>query len=572
MQTQPSPREFPRTFVAAEADFGRWSVAENYYRELSERPVASQDQLERWLRDWSELDACFDEEGTGRYIAMTCQTDDAQRQERFRQFIEEVKPHREPWHDRLRRRLAELAGRFELPAKRYEVLLRSVRNAIELYRDENVALQTEDELLQADYQKITGAMTVQYDGREQTIAQIGRYLEEPDRAAREATWRLAGERYLADGAALTELYRKMVGLRDRIATNAHCRDFREYQFKHYERFDYTPDDCLAFHDAIERVVVPAARQLSEQRRKKLGLAALRPWDLSVDPDNLPPLRPFDSEQQLIDNCGSIFRRVHVELGKVFDALRDASSLDLGNRKGKAPGGYQATYHERRLPFIFMNAVGTDDDVRTLLHEGGHAFHTWACRSEPLLAYRHAPIEFSEVASMGMECLALPYMHVFYSDDDRRRATRQFFEKIVRFFPFMARIDAFQHHVYTHIGEGPEEWSGHWQQLTRRFGGDVDWSGLERFDRLSWQRKLHLYEVPFYYVEYGIAQLGALQVWLNSRRDFEQAVSFYRNGLALGGSRPVPELFAAAGCRFDFSEKTLRPLIEAVMQELERLGP
>lgn len=571
MENPPQNREFPRTFVATDADFGLWPTAETYYRQLTDRPVESPEQLDRWLRDWSELDACFDEEATSRYIAMTCQTDDAARQERFRQFVENVKPHREPWHDRLRRRLADLAARFPLPPKRYEVLLRSVRNAIDLYRDENVALQTQDELLQAEYQQLTGAMTVRYDGREQTLAQLGRYLEEPDRVARETTWKLAAERFLADGPALTELYCKMVELRDRVARNAGCRDFREYQFKHYERFDYTPEDCLAFHDAIERVIVPAVRRLSEQRRRRLGLPTLRPWDLSVDPDHLPPLRPFETEQQLIDGCGSIFRRVHVELGKVFDALRDAGSLDLANRKGKAPGGYQATYHERRLPFIFMNAVGTDGDVRTLLHEGGHAFHTWACRNEPLLAYRHAPIEFSEVASMGMECLALPYMHVFYHDADRRRAARQFFEKIIRFFPFMARIDAFQHHVYTHVADGPDHWSDHWQHLTRRFASDIDWTGLEPVERLAWHRKLHIFEVPFYYVEYGIAQLGALQVWLNSRRDFEQAVSLYRNGLALGGARPVPELFAAAGCKFDFSEKTLRPLIDAVMQELEFLS-
>jgi oligoendopeptidase F len=289
--------------------------------------------------------------------------------------------------------------------------------------------------------------------------------------------------------------------------------------------------------------------------------------MAVDPEGRPPLRPFEGDEQLAAGCSRIFHRIDPELGRIFDTLRERSSLDLGSRKGKAPGGYQTTFAERRLPFIFMNAVGTETDVRTLLHEGGHAFHTWACRHEPFIAYRSAPIEFSEVASMGMECLALPHTTEFFGEESPR-ATRRFFEKIVTFFPFMASIDAFQHFVYTHVDAGIEAWKDHWQTLTKRFAPEVDLSGLERHDRQSWQKKLHIYEVPFYYVEYGIAQLGALQVWKNSLADYAQAVALYRNGLALGGSRPLPELFEAAGLRFDFSETTLRPLIDAAMERTQ----
>ncbi|MFO0837469.1 MAG: M3 family oligoendopeptidase [Phycisphaerae bacterium] len=561
--------EFPRRYVAADVDLGRWESAETYYRELAERPLNSAADYERWLLDFSEVDAAFNEEGTSRYIAFTRQTDDPQREQRFLDFIENVKPKREPWHDRLRRKLDETARRFALPRKRYEVLERSVRNAIEIYRDENVPLQTEDEKLSQQYQKTCAAMTVQYDGREQTLQQLGRYLEEPDRAVREATWRLGADRFLQDAGALDTLYDQMVHLRDRIARNAGCRDFREYAFKAMERFDYTPAHCLAFHEAIETVVVPAARKLAEERRQKLKLDRLRPWDTAVDPENRPPLRPFDNDARLADGCSRIFNRVHPDLGGVFDTLRRNDSLDLGSRKGKAPGGYQSNYDERRMPFIFMNAVGTEGDVRTLLHEGGHAFHTWACRQEPLIAYRHYPTEFAEVASMGMECLALPHVGEFYGED-ANRARRRFFIEIINFFPWMARVDGFQHYVYTHVEHSPEQRKDEWVKLTRRFSKDVDWSGLETYDRHLWHRKLHFFEVPFYYVEYGIAQLGALQVWLNSRRNYEDAVAWYRNGLALGGSRPLPELFEAAGCKFDFTAATLRPLIDAVMDEISRL--
>jgi oligoendopeptidase F len=570
MAAAPIAPEFPRQYIAPSADFGNWETAQPYFQELVERPVEALAQLEKWLIDASELEACFDEEGTRRYTAMTCQTDDPERQQRYLHFIENVQPNAEPWRDKLRRKFVTIGEKLPLPKKRYEVLERSLRNAIELYREENIPLLVEDQKLKTEYQRITAAMTCTYSGQEQTLQQMARYLEEPDRKVREETWRLGANRFRQDAAALDELYVKMVGLRHQIARNAGCADFREYAFRAMERFDYTPADCLAFHDAVEQVCVPAVQQLADERKRKLGLTTLRPWDMAVDPENRPPLRPFKTDEELAAGCHRIFQQVAPELGKIFDTLRSREVLDLGSRKGKAPGGYQATFAERRLPFIFMNAVGTETDVRTLLHEGGHAFHTWACRNEPLLPYRSAPIEFAEVASMGMECLALPYTRQFFGDETGR-ATQRFFEKIVGFFPFMASIDAFQHFVYTHVDAGPEAWKDYWGTLIRRFASEVDMSGLEPHVRQSWQKKLHVYEVPFYYVEYGIAQLGALQVWKNSLADFQQAVALYRCGLALGGARPLPELFAAAGCRFDFSRNTLRPLIEAVMGKIANAG-
>lgn len=562
--------EFSRSFVKPTATFDDWTAIEPYYKSLTDRPVTSVAEFERWLMDWSELDSAFEEEGTARHVAMTCATDDAEREKRFLHFLENVRPHREPWHDLLRRRYVELVDRLQPPAKRYEVLTRSVRGGIEIFREENIPLQIEDDKLKQQYQKIVGAMVVKFRDEELTLQQLGRYLEEPDRAVREETWRLSNDRFLTDAAELDKIYHQMVGLRHHIAQNADCRDYREYAFKAMERFDYRPEDCLAFHEAIERVCVPAVAELMAERQRKLGIETIRPWDTAVDPDGRAPLRPFKTDAELIDGCSRIFHKVSGDLGGVFETMRRAEVLDLGSRKGKAPGGYQACFDERRMPFIFMNAVGTEGDVRTLLHEGGHAFHTWACRNDPLLAYRHYPIEFAEVASMGMECLSLPHLEQFYGPESNR-ARKRFFSEIVQFFPYMARIDGFQHYVYTNVEHDSERRKDEWQKLTKRFSPFIDLRGLDAFDRHSWHRKLHCFEVPFYYVEYGIAQLGALQVWVNSKRDYEQAVAFYRNGLALGGSRPLPELFEAAGCKFDFSEKTLRPLIEAVMEEIGRLG-
>jgi oligoendopeptidase F len=560
--------EFPRQFVTPGVRLCEWTEIEPYYRQLVERPVGSVAEFERWLFDASELESVIGEERSQRYTAMTCQTNDAERKAAFLHFIEKIDPQCEPWQHKLRLRYVELAGQYELPAARYEVLTRSMRNAIAIFRDENIPLQTEDAKLGQQYQEITGAMTVSFRGQELTMQQAARYLEEPDRATREEAWRAYNDRYLQDAVRLDALYDQMVRVRDRMARNADCPDYRAYAFKAKERFDYTPDDCLRFHDAIEQVVVPAVNALAAQRREKLGLPALRPWDLEVDPDGRPPLRPFERVDDLVAGCSRIFHKVNTDLGRDFDRMRSEGLLDLDSRKGKAPGGYQAVYAERRMPFIFMNAVGTEGDVRTLLHEGGHAFHTFACRQEPLLPYRHSPMEFAEVASMGMECLGLPYLDEFFGPDTPR-ARERFFSKIVQFLPWMARVDAFQHYVYTNVGHDPERRKNEWQKLTQRFAPHIDYSGLEPFDRHSWHQKLHFFEVPFYYIEYGIAQLGALQVWMNSRRDYAQAVAAYRHALALGGSRPLPELFAAAHLKWDFSVATLKPLIAAAMEEIAK---
>ncbi len=566
MSSTSDAREFPRQYVAAEADFGQWEVAEPYFKELAERPITTLAELEKWLIDTSEVLACIGEEGTRREVELTRQTDDPERQQRHLHFIENIAPQLEPWLHKLNQHFVACSEKIELPPKRYEVLDRKIRTALELFRDENIPLNTEDERLIMGYQQITGVMSCEYDGREQTLQQMAMYLEEPDRAVREQVWRLITGRYLQDQEPLDELYVKMVNLRHQIARNAGFDNYRDFMFKVRERFDYTPDDCLRFHDAIEAVVLPAVKQLHTQRCAKLGIEKLRPWDTEVDPDHLPPLRPFKTGDELSAGCSKIFHQVNPELGRIFDVLREKDCLDLDSRKGKAPGGYQTTYSELRMPFIFMNAAGTETDVRTLLHEGGHAFHTWACRHEPFIFYRSAPLEFCEVASMGMECLTTGFTNDFFGPDTDR-ATRRFFEKIVTIFPYIASIDAFQHYVYTHVDAGVEAWKDEWQKISARFMPDIDYTGLEREDRHSWQRKLHVYQVPFYYIEYAIAQLGALQVWTNAIKDYEGAVAQYRNGLALGGSRPLPELFEAAGCRFDFTEPTLRPLIEAVMQRV-----
>lgn len=556
-----------RRFIAADADLGSPAVVESYYRDLQARSIGSPSSLEAWLLDRSELDSWLSEEGSVRYVSMTCHTDDAAVEKRYLDFIEEIEPLSRQWEHRLDEKLLASEHRNALPRDRYGILWRQTEARVAIFREENIPLHTEDEKLSQQYQKLVGGMTVQHNGEELTMQQIGRELEKPDREARRMAWEKINSKWRDIREDVERIYDEMVKTRHRMAVNAGFSNYRDYAFKEKQRFDYTPEDCVAFADAIAEIVVPAARKLAEVRKRQLGVDRLRPWDMQVDPLNRSPLAPFDSVAKLNAGCEAIFDRVNPVFGEQFRSMQKAGLLDLGSRKGKAPGGYMNTYHGRRVPFIFMNAVGTQRDVETLLHEGGHAFHSFAAAGEPLYELREAPIEFAEVASMSMELLALPHLGAFYQEADRARAESDHLDGIVRFFPYMATIDQLQHWVYTHPSHTRNERRAAWTALVSRFGDWVDYEGIEDAREYDWHRKQHPFTVPFYYVEYGIAQLGALGVWLNSQRDYPSAVAKYRAGLSLGGTRPLPSLFETAGVRLDFSAGAIRPVTDEMMRRI-----
>ena len=563
----------PRRFLPASLDLGSWAALGPWVDrlEVRGREATTLAEFESWLVDAGEVMAAIDEERARRYIAMTCHTSDSEVEKAYLAFVEGVDPQLKPKAFALAELYLKHPQRPHLARDRYAVFDRSKALEVELFREENVPLETEEAKLTQQYQKLSGSLTVQFQGEERTLVQMGRFQEETDRSLRESAWTAVSERWVRESAGFDGYFDGVIGIRRQIARNAGFADYRDYAFRARGRFDYGPADCERFHDAIESEVMPVYRALQDERRRVMGLEKLRPWDTGVDPMGRPPLRPFTDTAVLETGSQRIFDQLDPELAADFRLMREKRLLDLANRKGKAPGGYQYTLSEARLPFIFMNAVGQQRDIETLLHEAGHAFHALASRNEPLQAYRDAPIEFCEVASMSMELLAAGGLNEFYNAEEARRARRTHLEGIVAVFPWIATVDAFQHWVYTHADHSVAERQQAWLKLMDRFGGNVDWTGFESARANRWHRQLHIFIHPFYYVEYGIAQLGALQVWANSRKDPRDALARYRRGLALGGSRPLPQLFAEAGCRFDFSRETLKPLLELVQSELAALA-
>lgn len=547
-----------------------WSQFEPYFNDLIKRPL-SDSKISSWLVDWSELSNLLDESYWRLYDVTALDTTDQEAVQRFNRFLDEIRPRANAGEQKLKEKL--LASGIK--PEGYEVPLRDMRTQAELFRETNLPLLSEDKKLSLEYEKVIGTQTVSWEGEEVTLPQLQPVYQELDRERRESAWRLAAESQLADREEINNLWVKFLELRLRIAANADLQSYRAYRWKELLRFDYTPQDCYKFHDAIAEVIVPAASSIYEERRQRLGVSSLRPWDLEVDKFGKPPLKPFTSVGDLQSVTSRIFHQVDPQLGAYFEIMRKESLLDLENRKGKAQGGFCSHYQAAGLPFILMNAVGIHEDVQTLLHEGGHAFHVFECGHLHHF-FLEVPLEFAEVASMSMEMLASPFLTHdhggFYSSEEAARARINLLENNLLFWPYMAVVDAFQHWVY----EKPqaaiysENCDAHWSQLWERFMPGVDWDGLDQEMMTGWQRKPHIHADPFYYVEYGLAQLGAMQVWQNALTDQAGAVAAYRKALSLGSSVPLPQLFVAAETRFAFDATTLRQATDLILSTIAEL--
>jgi oligoendopeptidase F len=566
MENKPWLKQFERKFIPIDFKISDWSALEPYFQKLEEENITNKDTLEAWLDKTSELWGVIGEEGTKRYTQMTCHTNDEDKKKLYLNFVQEFQPKFSEWGNKLDKKYYSCEARNDLPEQDYGEHNKEVAASIELHSPKNIPLNTKLSELSQKYQEITGGWIVDFDGKEQTMPEMGKALLSQDRDYREKAWTAMVERRLQDKDQLENLYDDMLSLRKEYADNLSLKDYREYCFKSKLRV-YTPEDCYDLHTAIEKSVVPLCEKIQEERKEQMGLEALKPWDLSVDPTGKPPLEPFKTIEELQDGCEKVFHQIDSRLGERFHTIRPY--MDLDSRKGKAPGGYQASYSERRLPFIFANATGVQGDVRTLLHEAGHAFHTLQCRDQKLISYRHGPMEFCEVASMTQELLSLPYLKTFYPDEeDYKRACEEQLKGSITILSWVAQIDAFQHWIYTNPGHSIVERSQNWLALSDRFSSGVDWSDTPSGTREHlWHRQLHIFQVPFYYIEYAISQLGALQIYRNYKKDPEKALTQYLDALALGGSRDVRELYKAAGIKFDFSLELIQELSEMVAEDL-----
>ncbi len=562
----------PRQFLPEDFSVTNWESLESYFRNLLERPIFSLEELEKWLSDSSELEAAISEDACWRQIRMTCDTENKALEEAFTFFVMEIQPKIQPYADQLNRKLISNEYTKSLDQQEYFTYLRSVKKSIDLFREENIPLQAEVSVLAQQFGVISGKMTVTVDGKEYTLQQASKFLESSDRTKREAVYRSIQQRRYEDRELLNELFSQLIEKRHQIALNAGFENFRDYKFVEMGRFDYSKEDCFAFHEAVKQHVVPLVAEIYRKKKDKLGLDTLRPWDTEAEPEGVQPLRPFTTGEELLEKTIACFRELRPLFADCLVTMKNMGHLDLESRKGKAPGGYNCPLAESGAPFIFMNAAGQMHDVTTMVHEGGHAIHSFLAHPLRLSAFKEYPMEIAEVASMSMELFSMDFWHSFFNNSEElKRAKEHQLERVITIFPWIAIIDKFQHWIYENPQHSTEERASKWIEINDEFStGELDLSGLEEFRKYGWQRQLHLFEVPFYYIEYGIAQLGAIGMWMQFKENKDRALDNYSRALALGGTRTLPELYQAAGIPFDLGPTRVKTLMDFVSGEMQKV--
>lgn len=560
----------PRKYVQEKLEF-TWDAVESYFQELMNRQLSSKDELYHWLKDRSELSAVLEEEFAWRYIRMNIDTTNENFQEAFTYFVKEINPKIAPFEDQLNRKLNDCPFKSEIAEKGIEILLRGVETQIELFREENIPIFTELEQESQKFGAITGQISIDYKNKEYTLPQASKFLKSIHRDERKEVYELIASKRLEIKEQLNQLFDLLIDLRQRVASNCGFDNYRDYKFKAMGRFDYSVEDCLQFHNSVKESFTPLSLKMEELRKRKLNLDPLKPYDLGVDLDEKEPLQPFENGKQLLEKSIDCFQKVDSFFADCLREMDKRKHLDLESKKGKAPGGFNYPLYESGLPFIYMNAVGSFRDITTMVHEGGHAVHSVLSNHLPLVEYKSLPSEIAELASMSMELISMDYWDVFFpNEEDLKRAKRDQLLDIVNTLPWVATIDKFQHWIYTHKNHTAEERYTAWLQISSEFSSDlIDWSGYEDMEKNTWQKQLHLFEVPFYYIEYGFAQLGALAIWRNYRENKKQTIEQYKKALSLGYTASISEVYETAGIQFDFSAEYVNELADFLWKEIEK---
>ena len=561
-----------RTYIPTDFEITDWESLKPFYDYLTEQEPDSLEALELFLKQRNELDAMVAEEFAWRYIKMTCDTNSEAKKTAYQFFVQEVSPHLSVYNDKLNRKIEANPYFDQLSPEMYHTYIRQLKREIEMFKEENVPLTTEAQAISQQYGAIMGSLSIEHEENTLTLQQAGKYMENHDRELRKTIWNKISGRRKVEREKLQEIFDKLIKLRHQMALNAGYESYTLFKFDQMGRFDYRPEDTKAFHNAVEKVVTPIYVELLEERKRRLGLTDLRPWDLSVDIFGTDPLQPFNGSEELLNKSIQVLSDLRPELGQMLQLMDKMGYLDLESRVGKAPGGYNYPLMEVGVPFIFMNSAGTQTDVITMLHESGHAIHSFVTRDIPLDPLKRTPSEVAELAAMSMELLSLDKYEMFY-DDNRSlvRAQKNQLLRCIVIFPWIAAVDAFQQWVYDNPEHDQETRNQKWEEIYIRFHGTaINWEGIEDSRQTLWLKQGHIFDVPFYYIEYAIAQLGALAIFRNYKKDASAGLNNYLEALKLGYTKPIPDIYKKAGISFDFSEEYMRECVEFCLNEYRNL--
>ena len=566
------PKRTTRTLLPENFKVSTWEELQPYFEELKTRNISSVNDLEKWMKDCSELEAVVEESVAWKYIKRTCDTANETYNKDFQFFVTEIQPKITPYYNNFNKKLIDSPFLKELDEEKYSIYIRGIKKALAIYREENIPLQIQAQTESKKYDEIIGAMTVEVDGKELTLQQATQYLKDTDRTKREEVFKKIAHRKEQDAEILQTLFNTLTSLRNQIAKNAGYKNYRDYMFDFLGRFDYTVKDCFDFHQSVTKEILPVIENFDRDNQQQMGLDSYKPWDTEVDPSGKAPLKPFKTGEELINKTIECFYAIRPYYGECLEIMKEMGHLDLESRKGKAPGGYNYPLYEIGVPFIFMNAVGSLVDIKVMVHEGGHAVHSFLSKDLTLTGFKNLPSEVAELASMSMELISMEYWHHFFDNEaDLKRAKESQMKRSLSALLWIAAVDKFQHWIYENPEHTVEERTAAWNKTYGEFESKViDWTGYEEIKANRWLSQLHIFEIPFYYIEYGFAQLGAIAMWRNFKKNPEQTLDNYEKALALGYTKSIPEIYHAAGIQFNFSQGYVKELLTFVKGELSKL--
>jgi len=565
----PEPRK--REFLPEEFKVTVWSRLKPYYNELLHRSIISIAELEQWIFNWNELNALVQEDVNWRYIHFSTNTTNERAGESYNYIVQQILPKATKANHQLQQKLFETPFHKKLNPEKYFIFLRGLRNSMDLFNEDNVILQSEIKLRSKEYGKLMSQMLIDVAGNSYMIQEANNFLQEPERSLREHAFRNISQRLNKNVEQLNDLFNDLLAMRHQLAENAGFENYRDYKFKELGRFDYSSEDCARFHDIVKKEIVPLLGDLYKIRQKSLKVDELRPWDLKVNINGNPPLKPFKDTDELIEKSIECLSEIDPFFGECLGVMKKMGHLDLNAREGKRPGGYNMPLPLSGVPFVFMNATRSVKDVIILAHESGHAVHSFYTKHYKLNSSKRMPKEVAELAAMTTELLAMEHWDVIFDNPVALNEARlQQLERVLYSLTWIALIDKFQHWLYTNPGHSNEERKQVWVKLFHEFQPEiVNDDGLEEHIEHLWQKQLHVFEVPFYFIEYGFAQLGALAIWKQYRENAKEVIGNFKKTLQLGYTKTIPDTYQTADIQFKFSQNYTKELALYLQEEIEQ---
>lgn len=550
-----------------------WNDLKPYADILSGYEPSSVEDYGRWIENWFEFGLVVAEEYHWRYIRQSQNTADPDAKKRYNEYFSGIENQVTLLNNQLEKKALSSPYLYQFEAKGFDIIKRAWQSNNDLFVESNVELQSQSDIKANEYNAIRGPMVVILDNEALTLQQAATRLEWPQREKREEAWLATRNKMYESKDAFDAVMDSLIKIRHQIALNAGFENYRDYMFKKLQRFDYGTKEAFDYHEAVEKKVVPLLTKIYTKQKETLGLDKLRPWDTDCDPYNRQEIKAFDNTDEFIEKMEQSAHAIDPDFGRTISDMKKNNMFDVDSRPNKTSGAYNASMPISRTSFMSGNFTGVVHDLVTGVHEGGHAWHAYLMMDLSLTGNEGVPMEMAELASMSMELISHDQWHRFMPDEEEcNRAKLKHYQDILYVMVLVAKMDSFQHALYENPAMTPAQRHEAFKKVEERYDtGCIDYSGLEHLRNAYWHNQRHLFGMPFYMLEYGFAQTGALGINKNYDENPDLALQQYKKALSSGYQIILPELYKTAGVEFDFGVNKLDELMAYLEPKIEGLS-